>query len=83
MTELDDETIEQINQFWMEHQDDPHLHMQLHQAYIEQECQKGNMRYKNGHNLKDGVEIIGNVCVFNPIKTHNAQMLQKVSSIKK
>jgi hypothetical protein len=84
MEYLDDETIEQINQFWLDHQDDPHLQNSLYQAHIEQQCQKGNLRYKNGRNLKDGLEVVEgkNLCIFNPIEVHHQLLTQKVSLLK-
>lgn len=75
---MSDEMIEQINQFWEEHNYDERLQHALHMAHIENECQRGVMRYKNGRNLKDGLEIIdhANRAAFNPREVH-AQLLSR------
>lgn len=47
--------------FWRKHQDNPRLERKLFEAFIEMECEKGCegvVKYRNGKNLKDGVEIV-------------------------
>jgi len=69
MSQLEEEELsENIKSFWEQKGYDERLERKLFLAHIERECQKGVMKYKNGRNLKDGLEILDheNVSVFNP-----------------
>jgi hypothetical protein len=69
-----EEFVDSVNLFFEEHQFDSTIFRNLHRAYIHQECQKGSMKYKNGRNLKDGVEIVNKdkLRLFNPMELYTS-----------
>jgi hypothetical protein len=72
--EIEDEFIAKCNMFWEEHQYDVRLQQKLFNFYIEKQCREGNMRYKNGKNLKDGLEVVNEICRYDPVETYREMM---------
>jgi hypothetical protein len=73
MSHLEEEELSEIIRiFWEQKGYDERLERKLFLAHIERECERGIMKYKNGRNLKDGLDIIDqdNVSVFNPAEMY-------------
>jgi hypothetical protein len=80
----EDDFVSKCNDFWQTHPCDLKHCQELYSAYIDDQCQKGHLRYKNGRNLKDGLEIVNSEKVerFDPVEAHDRIINQRVAVLK-